>query len=100
MDIGILGSVWGNEGLSLFFRAHFYCYFSEGFQALLCSFLPRALCRTWLSECGNTSISAELAQMMAWPAADLSPMLRQCGGRKGGLYCWCGSSGRRKENKE
>lgn len=41
----------------------------------------------WLSECGNTSISAECAQMMAWPAADLSPMLRQGGGREGGLRC-------------
>lgn len=41
----------------------------------------------WLCECGNTSISAGHAQMMAWPAADLSPTLRQCGGRKGRLQC-------------
>lgn len=41
----------------------------------------------WLCECGNTIISAGHAQKMSWPAADLSPMLRKCGGRKESLQC-------------
>lgn len=90
MDVGVLTSVQGNEGLALF---SVLIFISVRVSRLGCydtscqstNSLKDLEVHRWFYEGGSTRVSAGDAQAVAWPAADLSPMLRQRGGRKGSL---------------
>ena len=90
MVVGMLASVQGNEGPALF---SLLIFISVKVCRLGCC---EASCQStkkdlkahhWLYEGGNTGVSGGVAQAVAWPAANLSPTLRQCGGRRGSLQC-------------
>lgn len=67
VDVGMLTSVWGKQRAVTLLRAHFYFYFSEGFQ-VLCSLLPRTLWRVWkcIPGCVSVETPSFLLGLLRW----------------------------------